>query len=542
MTIAEQASSGISVKPGERQNRIRANWGLLLAAAVLLAILFLPTPAGLSVAGHRMLAVFGFAVIVWVTDALDYAVSAVVIAALMAVLLGISPNVANPNVPIGTVQGLTTAMSGFGNTALTLVAAALFLAAAMTVTRLDRRIALIILSGVGTRTSRIVMGAIVVSTVLALLVPSATARAAAVVPIIMGIIVAFGVDKKSRFAGLLMITTIQAVSIWNVGIKTAAAQNMVAIGFIQKQLGHDVTWLSWLVAAAPFSILMSVGLYFIMMTMMPPEAREIPGGHETVGKSLSELGPMTGKEGRLLALSLILLCCWATEGVLHSFDSSTTTTIAVALLFLPGIGVMDWKTANPLIPWGTIVLFGIGISLGTALLQTQAAQWLANLIVQWFALNQLPALGILAVMAAFLIVVHLGFASATALASSMIPIVIAVLQKVQTPGINVLGMTLLLQFVVSFGFILPVNSPQGMVGYGTGTFAARDFIRTGIAITVLAYLAHAPVRRDLLALARLRVSCNPLPAKCPRMAPVAGACPWFYDPRIKALLASAKIM
>jgi di/tricarboxylate transporter len=233
---------------------------------------------------------------------------------------------------------------------------------------------------------------------------------------------------------------------------------------------------------------MSIGLYFIMMTMMPPEAAEIPGGHSTVQKTLAELGPMTGKQARLLALSLILLCFWATEGVLHSFDSSTTTTIAVALLFLPGIGVMDWKSANPLIPWGTIVLFGVGISLGTALLQTQAAQWLANLIVQWFGLNQLPALAILAVMAAFLVVVHLGFASATALASSLIPIVIAVMQKVQTPGINVLGMTLVLQFVVSFGFVLPVNSPQGMVAYGTNTFVARDFVRTGIAITVLAYL------------------------------------------------------
>ena len=294
MTIADQASSGVSVKAAERPNWIRAHWGLVLGVAVLLAILVLPTPAGLSVAGQRMLAVFGFAVVVWVTDALDYAVSAVVIAALMAVLLGISPNVANPNVLIGSVAGLTTAMSGFGNPALTLVAAALFLAAAMTVTRLDRRIALIILSRVGTRTSRIVIGAIVVSTVLALLVPSATARAAAVIPIVMGIIVAFGVDKKSRFAGLLMITTVQAVSIWNVGIKTAAAQNMVAIGFIQKMLGHDITWLSWLMAAAPFSLLLSIGLYFIMMTMMPPEAREIPGGHATVEKALGELGPMTG--------------------------------------------------------------------------------------------------------------------------------------------------------------------------------------------------------------------------------------------------------
>jgi di/tricarboxylate transporter len=83
MAIAEQASSSPS-QLGSRLHWIKGNWGLLLAATVLLAILLMPTPTGLSVAGHRMLAVFSFAVIVWVTEALDYAVSAVVIAALMA--------------------------------------------------------------------------------------------------------------------------------------------------------------------------------------------------------------------------------------------------------------------------------------------------------------------------------------------------------------------------------------------------------------------------------------------------------------------------
>ncbi|WP_204267783.1 anion permease, partial [Citrobacter koseri] len=68
-------------------------------------------------------------------------------------------------------------------------------------------------------------------------------------------------------------------------IKTAAAQNMVAIGFIQKLLGQDVTWLNWLIAAAPFSFLLSVGLYGTMMLMMPPEMKELPGGEATVRKS-----------------------------------------------------------------------------------------------------------------------------------------------------------------------------------------------------------------------------------------------------------------
>jgi di/tricarboxylate transporter len=64
--------------------------------------------------------------------------------------------------------------------------------------------------------------------------------------------------------------------------------------------------------------------------------------------------------------------------------------------------------------------------------------------------------------------------------------VIAVLQSVATPGINIVGLTMVLQFVVSFGFILVVNAPQNMVAYGTETFRARDFVRTGLVLTVIA--------------------------------------------------------
>jgi sodium-dependent dicarboxylate transporter 2/3/5 len=479
------AQATVSPQPAEK-GWLASNWGLLAAIAALVVILLLPTPEGLPVAGHRMLGILAFAVILWMTEAIDYAVSAIVIAVLMAFLLGLAPSVANPKVLLGTSAALTLAFGGFANTALVLVASALFLAAAMTVTGLDKRIALTILSRAGTKTSHVVIGTILVGFVIALMVPSTTARVACLVPITLGIIAAFGVNKRSAFASMLMITTVQTASIWNVGIKTAAAQNMVAIGFIEKSFNQTITWLSWFIAAAPFAILMCIALYFVMMTMMKPEVAEVPGGHEGIRKSLADLGPMKASELKLLILSVTLIAFWSTEGILHRFDTSTTTITAVALMFMPGFGILNWKDAQARSPWGTVILFGVGISLGTALLQTNAATWLANIVVAEFGLKNATAMFILGVMSLFLVVIHLGFASATALAAAMIPIVIAVLKGVATPGMNLIGMTMLLQFVVSFGFILVVNAPQNMVAYGTETFTARDFVRTGFVLTLVA--------------------------------------------------------
>ncbi len=461
-------------------------YGFYLALLVLCVIVSLPTPDGLSVAGHRMLGIMVFSVIVWATTAISYPVSAGVIIALMALLIGFAPNPATEKI-FGTAAGLAMGLKGFSSTAFCLVGAALFLAAAMTKTGLDKRIALTVLSKLGTKSNHVVIGVICCGFILSFFVPSTTARVACLVPIVLGMISAFGVPLKSRFAGMLMITVAQVDSVWNVGIKTAAAQNMVAVNFIRTQLGVDISWMDWFIAAAPFAILMSFALYHVMMFLMPPEIKEIPGGKETVKKLLADMGKITTNEIKLLVISICLLILWTTEKKLHVIDTSTTTMVAITLLMLPKIGVMQWNEVVNKINWGTVVLFGVGISLGSALLSTKAATWLANVIVSTFDLADSTTLTVLAIMALFLIIVHMGFASAAGLASAIIPIIISVLQQLKTPGVNVIGMTMILQYVVSFGFILPVNAPQNMIAYGTNTFEVRDFVRSGIPLTLIGF-------------------------------------------------------
>ncbi|TLX57684.1 hypothetical protein DN826_07335 [Stutzerimonas nosocomialis] len=462
--------------------------GLLVGVLALIGVLLLPLPADLPVAGQRVLAILVFAVVVWITEAVSYEASAIMITALLAFLVGTAPTVANPEVVYGSSAAIGMALTGFSSPALALVAGALFIAAAMTHTGLDRRIALFTLSRVGTSTRHVLGGTLVVIVLLSLVVPSATARAACVVPIMLGIIAAFGIDRRSNIAAGMMIIVAQGTSIWNIGIQTAAAQNLLLVGFMDKLLGTRVSWIDWLIAGAPWALLMSFVLLFVVLRLLPPETERIAGGREAVARELAALGPMTGPQKRLLAVSVGLLLCWASEGKLHGFDTTSTTYAGLVILMLPCLGVMTWKDVQARIPWGTVIVFGVGISLGTVLLSTQAGQWLGAQVVAHTGLGSVGPLGIFAILGAFLIVIHLGFASATALTSALLPILIAVLLNL--PGdFNRLGMTMLLGFVVSYGFILPINAPQNMVCLGTETFNARQFARVGLLITVIGYLS-----------------------------------------------------
>lgn len=471
----------------EKQKRNLKPLWISLAFAALIVITILPNNGDLPIAGQRALAILAFAVILWVTEAVSYPVSSAMIISLAAVLLGLAPSMEDPDAMLGTSGALKLALGGFSNSAVALVAAALFLAVAMQATNLHKRLALWILSIVGTKTKAIVLGAILVSIILAFFVPSATARAGAVVPILLGMVAAFGLSKDSRLAALLVITAVQSVSIWNIGIKTGAAQNMVALGFIQEQFGVDVSWGSWFLYAAPFSIIMSIALFFIMTTMIKPETDTIEGGKEVIKKQLADLGPLKGTEIRLIIISVILLFLWATENIVHPFDTTTVTIVAIAILLSPKIGVYTWGEVEKLIPWGTIIVFAVGISLGTILLNTEGAQWLSDTVFGSIGLDSMPILATIALLTAFNILIHLGFASATSLASALIPVFIALATTIQL-DVDQIGFVLIQQFVISFGFLLPISAPQNMLAYGTGAFTTKDFLKSGIPLTILGYL------------------------------------------------------
>jgi di/tricarboxylate transporter len=121
---------------------------------------------------------------------------------------------------------------------------------------------------------------------------------------------------------------------------------------MDKLLGERVSWLQWLIAGAPWAVVMSIVLYFLVRWLLPPESEAIAGGKEAVQRELAALGPMTGPQKRLAAVSVGLLLFWATEGKLHDIDTASITYVSLVVLMLPRLGVMDWKSLQGRIPWG----------------------------------------------------------------------------------------------------------------------------------------------------------------------------------------------
>ena len=122
--------------------------------------------------------------------------------------------------------------------------------------------------------------------------------------------------------------------------KTAAAQNMVAVGFVETQFQTTITWTEWFIAGAAFAAPLSLPFIITRMTrMMKLELEEIVGGKATTRDQLAAVEPMTLREWKQLLLVLALLGFWSTEKVLHNFDASSPTVAAIGLMLLPRIGV-----------------------------------------------------------------------------------------------------------------------------------------------------------------------------------------------------------
>jgi solute carrier family 13 (sodium-dependent dicarboxylate transporter), member 2/3/5 len=455
-----------------------------LALAPLLALAVYAMPLGLAPAAQTLLAILVLSIIFWVTEAIPAPITAL-LAPTLAVFFGVT-NVKNAFAP-------------FGDPVIFLLIGSFLVAEATQASGLDRRVAVFILSQRWTRrsTGRLLFAMGLVTCVVSLWM-SNSATTAMMLPIGAGVLRALrreDGDAKTPYAiaMMLMLTWSSSVA---VGLPIASPPNLIAIGLSRELTSDPITFADWTIVTMPMTAAM-LGLCWLLLHWRYRDATLSTAGlDDYVASERARLGAWTIRQKSVAAVFVMLAVLWLTPAILvsvigsshpitnwseaHLPESFAAVFAASLLFFLPAGGgrpALTWSEAKE-IDWGTMILFGGGLSLGKLMFDTKLADTIGNGLT-----SLIGGGGLWGITAAAIVlgVVVSEAASNTAAANAVIPVVIAVAKAAGvSPTPPIFGAAL----GATFGFMLPVSTPPNAIVYASGYVPLREMIRAGIWLDV----------------------------------------------------------
>lgn len=454
---------------------------ILAAVLIMLAVDWLPEPQPLERAGGLIaltpdgkacLAILAFAITLWVTEAVPFAVTALFVLLLVPIF--------------GIADYPTVVRAGFGNPLVTFFIGVLFLSTGFTRSGLGTRLVLHMLRIVGTRTDRVLLGFLVIGALLSMWITD-MAVAAVLLPLGVGILRDAKLEPlRSSYGRALMIACAFGPLIGGIGTPAGAGANLAAVGYLRELAGVDISFARWMAYGVPAAVLMVPLAWRILLHAFPPEIDRLPLSDAEVAGRIRALGRPTRLEIWTLTVFAGTIAVWLTTPLLAAWTGGAVNppTQAVALgggllLFLPGLRVLVWKEAQRDMDWGGVVLIVAGLSLGVMVFETGAARWLAQVMLGRLA--DVPGLLQPFVIVLVVAALHLLFSSNTVTGAIIMPILIALAQDL---GLDVWTIAAPAAFTSTLAFILVTESPTNVLPYSSGYFSIRDMAKVGIVMTI----------------------------------------------------------
>lgn len=318
------------------------------------------------------------------------------------------------------IMDTKSAVEGFGNSSIWLIAMAFFISRGFVKTGLGRRIALQFVKLFGKKTLGLAYSLVGVDLILAPATPSNTARAGGIMfPIIKSLSESFGSTPKDgterKMGAFLIFTEFQGNLITAAMFLTAMAGNPIAQSLAEKTAHVHITWMNWFVAAIVPGLISLIAVPFIIYKMYPPTVKETPNAKKWATEQLEEMGKISLAEKFMIGIFIVALILWIT-GSFINIDATLTAFIALSLLLLTG--VLNWKDIlNETGAWNTLVWFSVLVLMADQLNKLGFIPWLSKLIAHSLGGFSWPIVLVLLIL--FFFYSHYLFASATAHVSAM---------------------------------------------------------------------------------------------------------------------------
>lgn len=450
--------------------RFLGRFGLVLVLTG--AVLLLPTPEGLSAAGHRGLAAFIFTAAILALEPVSLP-----IAALM--------------VPVAQVAlGVATAPQSFetfSRPVVFLILASLFLAEALRKHGLSRRLALATIVASGGGIGPLLLGIMGISAFFSMWVGN-TATTAMLIPVALTISRQIPDKEDAReMLALLALGIAYSASLGGMVTILGAAANAVASGFLAEIM--DWTFLDWMKYGLPSFLVVFPLTWVLLFKLMPVAVTRLDV--EPAREQVNGMGKMSSVEREILLVLTVTACLWVGGPFFETLLGLPQSLFSAAMVAVMAVSYMaireiiDWEDLKG-ISWGIFLIIGAGLSLGEALSRTGVTDWFATLIGPLVTGPSLLLTLIVLVMVSALLT---NLMNNTTIAAVFVPVLIALARD--NPALDPVQLVLPVTLATTFGYSLPSASGRMALIASTGMVGRGTMMRYGLIMTIASSLALA---------------------------------------------------
>lgn len=408
------------------------------------------------------LALLLFIAIMWLTEAVH-----ITITALMVPILGVLIGVGKVTDGKFTPMTIKSAMATFADPTIYVFFGGFALAAALHVQKLDRKLAMWLISKAG---GRLGVSAILICIATAFLSMwvSNTATAAIMLPLALGL--CSNMKEEDRGTKLfLLIGIAYSASIGGLGTLVGSPPNMIAA----KEL--DFSFFDWFKVGLPIMLILFPTMLAVMYFAFKPnlnhkieiQIEQIPWNRDRVFTTIV-----------FCITAFLWIFSKPLNGVLTDmgvpFRLSDAWIAIAAAVSVVTAGLATWKEVSENTEWGVLLLFGGGLTLSAILGQTGASFVLGNAVAS--VIGGLPKIVVIFCVALFIIGTT-EFTSNTASAALLVPVFAAIADSLGMPKET---LVIIIGIGASCAFIMPVATPPNALVFGTGEIKQKDLRRSGL--------------------------------------------------------------
>lgn len=341
---------------------------ILVVLLVGSVIWFAPPPAGLSEKALHLFAIIAATIVGYI---------------LQPVPMGAIGLTAVVTCVVTKTTTLPEALSGYSNSTIWLVVAAILFARGFINSGLGTRIAYMLIEKLGSSSLKLGYAILLSDLIIAPATPSNTARAGGILfPIVRSLSSAFGsepnTDSRKKLGAYLTQTLYQSVIVTSMMFITAIASNSLVVTFAKQVANIEVSWFTWALAASVPGVICLLAIPLIMHKIYTPEIHETSAAKGLAAQELEKMGSMSKKEKIIAGVFIIALVLWATT----QWTGLNATLVALmAVVATIWLGAMTYEEAvNESMAWDNLLWMGTLIGLAGLLVKFGFIKWLAGLI------------------------------------------------------------------------------------------------------------------------------------------------------------------